>query len=305
MTNNSLLAAVLGVLLLPGYLSAQSVADPTVSYTVDQPRYDSAQGPLILYDEAHNNPLSLKGQYAAFGQLLAADGYRPTAYRGPLTADALSNARIFVTVNALHSYENWDLPTGCVYSDEEVETLYRWVHDYGGSLFLITDHMPTAGSVRNLAARFGFNLINGFAQRKDGLPEIFSRKRGNLTANVLTDVDGANIDSIRVWGGTGFFPPPEAVVVSSLGEDYEVFLPTRQVEMNLPIAATVQRISGIGLANGAILQCGRGRVCLFADGAPFTAQLKGLKSEQRGMNHPDAAQNTRLLLHIIHWLDAR
>jgi len=199
--------------------------------------------------------------------------------------------------------ENLDLPTGNVYSDEEVETLYTWVHQHGGALFLITDHMPCAGSVSNLAARFGFNLINGFAQRKDGMPEVFSRRRGNLTANAVTDAEGAVIDSIRVWGGTGFFPPPEAVVISSLGEDYELFLPTRAVEMDSPVAATVPKIKGTGLANGAILPCGRGRVFIFADGAPFTAQLQGIKSRQRGMNHPSAAQNKQLLLNVIHWLD--
>lgn len=304
MTSISLRAVFFWVLLSPAYVAAQSVADPAFDYTVARPRYAEKKGPLILYDEGHNNPLSLKGQYAAFGRVLEADGYRLATHTGPLTAAALADARVFVTVNAMHDMENLDLPTGNVYSDEEVETLYTWVHQHGGALFLITDHMPCAGAVSNLAARFGFNLINGFAQRKDGMPEIFSRRRGNLAANAVTDAEGAVIDSIRVWGGTGFFPPPQAVVISSLGTDYELFLPAQVAEMNHHIAPTVPKISGIGLANGAILQCGRGRVFIFADGAPFTAQLQGIKSHKRGMNHPDAAQNKQFLLNIIHWLDA-
>ena len=305
MTSIRLRAVLFWVLLGPAYVAAQSVADPGFDYTIAQPRYGEKQGPLILYEGGHNNPLSLRGQYAAFGRVLEADGYRLATHTGPITAEALSGARIFVTVNAMHNMEHLDLPTGNIYTDEEVETLYTWVHQQGGSLFLITDHMPCAGAVSTLAARFGFNLINGFAQRKDGRPEVFSRKHGNLTANAVTDVPGATIDSIRVWGGTGFFPPPEAVVVSSLGEDYELFLPTHAVEMNGPVAATVPKISGTGMANGAILQCGRGRVFVFADGAPFTAQLQGIKSDKRGMNHPDAAQNKQFLLNVAHWLDAR
>ena len=304
MTSSRFQAVLLWVLLWPAYVAAQSVADPAFDYAIAQPRYGEKKGPLILYDGGHNNPLSLKGQYAGFGRVLEADGYRLATHTGPLMVEALADTRVFVTVNAMHDMEHLDLPTGNVYTDEEVETLYTWVHQHGGSLFLITDHMPCAGSVSKLAARFGFNLINGFAQRKDGLAEVFSRQRGNLTANAVTDVAGSEVDSIRVWGGTGFFPPPEAVVVSSLGEDYEVFLPMRVAEMNHHVAATVPKIAGTGLANGAILQCGRGRVCVVADGAPFTAQLQGIKSTKRGMNHPDATQNARLLLNIIHWLDA-
>ena len=304
MTSTRFRAALFWVMLGPAYVSAQSVADPAFDYAIAQPHYDEQKGPRILYDAGHNNPLSLKGQYAAFGRVIEADGYRLATLTGSVTTEALTGTRVFVTVNAMHDMEHLDLPTGSVYTDEEVEALYTWVHRHGGSLFLITDQMPCAGSVSKLAARFGFNLINGFAQRKDGLPEIFSRERGTLTANAVTDVEGTVIDSIRVWGGTGFFPPPGAVVVSSLGEDYEVFLPARAVEMNHLVAPTVPKISGTGLANGAILQCGRGRVCIFADGASFTALLKGIKSTKRGMNHGDATQNAQLLLNIMHWLDA-
>ncbi len=295
----------MGLLFSCTQLFAQSVADPDFRYTALHPRYDEGKGPVILYDEGHNNPFTLKGQYAAFAQVLEADGYRLATQRETLTRDALAEAGVFVTVNAIYDLMDWDSPPENAYTDEEVELLFDWVYQHGGSLFLITDNMPSSGSVSNLAARFGFNLINGFAQRKDGQPEIFSRTRGNLTANPITDVEGFAIDSIRCWGGTGFFPPSNAIVISSLGKDYDVFLPSRTSEMNYPVAASTPKITGVGLANGAILQCGRGRVCLFADGSPFAALLRGIKSSKQGMNHPDATQNTQFLLNIIHWLDAQ
>lgn len=293
--NNRIFKSILLIwLLMPfTYLSAQSVADPSFRFETERPRYKNGKGPVVLYDEGHNNPFTLKGQYAAFGQVLEADGYQLETNRQTITAETLMDARVFVTVNALHDLDNWGTQTGSAYTDEEVETLYNWVRRHGGSLFLITDQMPAAGAASKLAARFGFDLINGVAQRKDGQPEIFSRTKGNLTASPVTDAEGFAIDSIRFWAGTGFVPPPEAVIVSSLGEDYELLLPSDG-----------SKISGKGLANNAILPFGRGRVCMIADAAPFYALLRGIKSEKRGMNHPDATQNARFLLNILHWLDA-
>lgn len=284
---------LIGLLMPFTYLSAQSVADPDFRFETDLRRYKNGKGPLVLYDEGHNNPFTLKGQYAAFGQVLEADGYRLRTNSQTITAETLMDARVFVTVNALHDLDNWGAQTGSAYTDEEVETLYNWVHQHGGALFLITDQMPATGAATKLAARFGFELINGFAQRKDGQPEIFSRTRGNLTGNPVTDATGFVIDSIRFWVGTGFVPPPDAIILSSLDDDYEISLPSDGSKM-----------SGKGLANSAILQCGRGRVCLIADAAPFYAILRGIKSEKRGMNHPDATQNAWFLLNILHWLDA-
>lgn len=294
--NNRIFKSVLLIwLLIPvSHLSAQSVADPGFRFETERPRYKNGEGSLVLYDEGHNNPFTLKGQYAAFAQVLEADGYRLETNSQTITAESLMGARVFVTANALHDLDNWGAQAASAYTDEEVETLYDWVHQHGGSLFLITDQMPAAGSASKLAARFGFKLINGFAQRKDGQTEIFSRSRGNLTANPVTDAAGFAIDSIRFWTGTGFVPPSEAIIVSSLGEDYEVSL-----------ASDGSKISGKGLVNGAILPCGRGRVCLMADAGSFYALLRGIKSEKRGMNHPDATENAQFLLNILHWLDER
>ncbi|WP_206106100.1 hypothetical protein, partial [Olivibacter sp. XZL3] len=57
--------------------------------------------------------------------------------------------------------------------------------------------------------------------------------------------------------------------------------------------------------NGVYLKFGKGRIVIFGDGAPFSAQLQGVKSEKRGMNHPGATQNAQFLFNIIHWLDRK
>ncbi len=222
--------------------------------------------------------------------------------KDPVSIGLLNQAEIYVTVNAMYDPENWDLPARSAFSVQEIQALKRWVAE-GGSLFLVTDHMPCGGSVHELAAAFGINVLNGFAMRKDGLPEIFSVIRKNLLRNELTGPPGNTVDSIMCWGGIGLIVPSDAHVISWLGEDYEIYLPQEVSRIKRPVSGTVARISGRGIANGAYLRFGMGRVVIFADGAPFTAQLQGIKSEKRGMNHPSARQNAWLLLNIIHWLD--
>jgi len=293
--------------LLVGFFPvfAQTVSDPYFKVSITDAVYEEGQGPLVYYDTYHNNPFSLTGQYKAFADVLKADGYRVNEINQSISLDALKLASVFVTVNALSDLEKWDLPNPSVYSDQEIEALYHWVHDEGGSLFLIADHMPSAGAVSALAARFGFNFINGFTERMDRGAEIFSKARNNLLNMKVTATPAPQIDSIRCSGGSGFIAPLEAEVISVLGKDYRIYLPSKLEQMHPNFMETVPYISGQHIANGAILECGRGRVCVFADGSPFTAQLQGVNSQKRGMNHPDGTQHVQFLRNIIHWLDHR
>src|SRR5690606_13082131 len=203
-----------------------------------------------------------------------------------------------------YDVENWNLPAKSAFSQEEINALSTWVSS-GGSLFLVTDHMPCGASVHDLAGRFGINVINGFALRGDGLPEVFSKQRNTLFSNVITSPHGNEIDSIMCWGGTGFIVPPDAHVISVLGSDYNIYLPNDVPLIKSPLAPNLPYISGRGLVNGAYLKFGKGKIVIFGDGAPFSAQLQGIKSNKRGMNHPWARQNAQLLLNIVHWLDGR
>ena len=292
------------LIIIANSVSAQTVADTSFYFKINKTAYEPGKGPVITFDEFHNNPFTLKGQYSPFNKLISQDGYvlRPT--REAVTAASLAGSKIYVSVNAMYDSMNWDLPARSAYSDEEVNAIYEWVKN-GGSLFLITDEMPSPAAVNTIAQKFGFNMINGFAFSKDRMPEIFSRSGGNLHESVITNAPGAVIDSIRIWVGTGFVAPKEATIISSLGDQYDVYLPVKASDIYGTISNTVPSISGLGLANGAFLKFGKGRVLIFADGSPFSALLKGVKSDKRGMNHPDASQNAQFLLNIIHWLDGK
>lgn len=283
---------------------AQQVTDENFNYPISVPMYKKGDGPLILFDEAHNNVSTLKGAYSAFGRLLLDDGYNVVSSKENVSLDLLKKGKIYVTVNAMYDMEDWNLPARSAFSQAEINALSTWIAE-GGSLFLVTDHMPCGASVNDLAGRFGINVINGFALRNDGLPEVFSKERKTLLSNEITDPSGKEIDSIMCWGGTGFIVPPNAHVISVLGNDYSIYLPHDVAQIKKPLSDTVPHISGIGLVNGAYLKLGKGRIVIFGDGAPFSAQLQGIKSEKRGMNHRMATQNAQFLLNIIHWLDAK
>ncbi|GAA4780739.1 hypothetical protein GCM10023231_04870 [Olivibacter ginsenosidimutans] len=283
---------------------AQQVADENFNYPISVPVYPIGSGPLIIFDEAHHNASTLRGAYAAFGKLLTSDGYQVVSSREKVTIERLREAKIYVTVNAMYDMEDWNLPARSAFSQDEINALSNWVAN-GGSLFLVTDHMPCGAAVNDLAGRFGINIINGFAIRKDRLPEIFSKKRKTLIPNEITDPRGKEIDSIMCWGGTGFIVPSNAHVISSLGDDYNIYLPNNVAQIKRPLPDTLPYISGRGLVNGAYLNFGKGRIVVFGDGAPFSAQLQGIKSEKRGMNHPWARQNAQFLLNIMHWLDRK
>src|SRR5690606_41050827 len=59
-----------------------------------------------------------------------------------------------------------------------------------------------------------------------------------------------------------------------------LYLPSKTKDMERTIQPDIPYISGINIANGALLKCGNGRVCIVADASPFTALLKGIRSEE-------------------------
>jgi hypothetical protein len=50
------------------------------------------------------------------------------------------------------------------------------------------------------------------------------------------------------------------------------------------------------------MKVGKGRVAVFGEAAMFSAQLAGRGGAPMGMNAPEAAQNYKLLLNVLHWL---
>jgi len=283
-------------------LFGQQIADTSFNYPIKKPLYKKEQGPVITLDEAHFNFHTLDGRYFAFGRLLKQDGYILKPGHEPFTTSYLLGTKILVIANALPDSSEWKLPTKSAFLKQEISELQKWVFN-GGNLFLIADHMPFAGAAAELALSFGFNFINGFAFRKDDKSEIFSRKKNNLTSNIITNGKSIeeHIDSMMIFTGQAFLIPDNAVAISRLDDDYTILLSSIAWEFNDSTAS----ISGQGFSNGAFMNYGKGRLVIFGEAAMFSAQLAGSQQNKMGMNNPTANQNPQLLLNIIHWLDRK
>lgn len=280
----------------------QQVADSAFSYQIKTPAYALGAGPVVTVDEAHFNFHTISGRYYPFATLLGQDGYQLRAGTESFSKNSLKGTEILVIANALPHNGPWVLPTDPAFTKEEVEAVKNWVKD-GGGLLLIADHMPFPGAAEHLAAAFGFEFVNGFAMRKDGSAESFTRDKGNLKSSPVTDGRNAseNVDHISIFTGQGFVAPPEAQAFLLLDTSYTILSPQRAWEFD---EKTPSR-SGEGHVAGACLTYGKGKIVVMGEAAMFTAQLAGPQRQKVGMNHPDASQNPQLLLNILHWLEER
>jgi hypothetical protein len=292
------------VLLIPSFFSAnsQQVADSSFKYKPLKPEYPSKNGTIVYVDEAHNNFHTLGTRYYTFGEVLKNDGYRVSPIGKKFTPGSLKDVKILVIANASGENDNWQLPTPSAFTIEEAAELKKWVQE-GGSLFLIADHMPCPGAVRNIADAFEVNMYNGYAiHMKDGY-ETFTRAAGQLQPNVITNGRNASekVDSITIFTGHAFLPVRSATPIIRFNNDHRVLFPKVAGEFT----DTTAYINAGGLFHSVFFKEGKGRVIIAAEAAMFSAQLAGPDKAKFGMNEPAAKRNPQLLLNIIHWLDGK
>lgn len=75
----------------------------------------------------------------------------------------MNHTDVLVIANALHAHNvsNWAKPIYQAFSSQEIKDIKSWVNN-GGSLLLISDHMPFPGAIDSLA--FSFGVLDGFAR---------------------------------------------------------------------------------------------------------------------------------------------
>lgn len=282
---------------------SQQISDTSYHPPIPEPAYLPGKGPVVFIDEGHHNFHTKDGRYQSFSNLLERDGYTVKGYQGMFETDRLSKGKILVISNALNemNVQNWYLPTPSAFTQSEIDQVKTWVLE-GGSLFLIADHMPMAGAASQLAAAFGFEFSNGFVLHPvSGGTASFNVKEKTLAENTITlgRNDGEKVTQVVSFTGQCFRIPQEAVSILTFGENYENFLTDTAWVFN----EKTPRSTIKGWSQGAYRTFGKGRVVVSGEAAMFTAQLAGPQSIRVGMNHSEAAQNYRLLLNIIHWLD--
>jgi hypothetical protein len=286
-----------GFLLAVGCRSAPGqVANPKFEPDVEQPTVASTSTPpTVCIDEAHHNFHTLAGRYAPFAEVLRADGYRVTAASAALSAEALASCDVLVIANALHesNVNSWTLPTPSAFTTAEIAAVHHWV-DAGGGLWLIADHMPFPGAAQQLAAAFGFELVNGFAVREGQTDvDLFTRDNGGLAAHPVTEA----VEQVASFTGQGFRAPEQARPILLLGPGYISMEPSTAWQFD----AETPRRDLAGHLQGATLELGAGRMAMFGEAAMFTSQVVG-DGPPVGLDHPAAVDNTRLLRNLASWL---
>ena len=298
-----LLAGLLVVTAAP--VTTQQVADTAFTPVIGPPQYQAGRGPKVVIDAAHLNFHTADEGYAPFARLLRLDGYQVDSNRDTFTAASLRRADVLVIANAMHKQSEADwapLPTLPAFTEAEVTAVEQWVRS-GGALFLIADHMPLAGHAESLAAAFGVRFQNGFAQDAKGNGMLtFRRSDGSLPASAIADGRGTaeRVDSVMTFTGQAFRldPAVKADPLLVLPEGSRLLLP----EVAFKFSESTPRIPAANLLQGAIVYHGQGRVAVFGEAAMFTAQVAGPDRRPMGMNMPEARDNSRFALNLLHWL---
>lgn len=296
---------LIGILFItPTLVFSQQVSDTTFSPEIPNPRYtEIGTGSTVYIDRTHQNFHTLAGRYRTFGNVLTKDGYVVESFDKDFTKTDLSEIGILVISNALaeNARGPFVIPTPSAFQNHEIEAVRQWVME-GGALLLIADHMPFAGASAELAQAFGFTFYDSFLMNADTTGFVdYSRQNGRLANHPILAAQAGEpaIDSVLSFTGQGFAVPEGAFSLLNPSEDQTLYL----TDTMWVFHEKTPTLSGAGLSQGAIMPYGKGRIAVFGEAAMFTGQLAGPQQYPVGMNSPDAPQNYRFLLRIIHWLD--
>ncbi|MCK5368202.1 MAG: hypothetical protein KAQ62_06600, partial [Cyclobacteriaceae bacterium] len=272
MEKKMILSVILAVLALFtfGAAAGQEIPDSLFLPTIVKPAYALNKGPVVIVDEGHFNFHAHEGSDRPFLEFLRRDGYKVRRSRSRFSRDSLDTAQILVIPMPLSKRNqvrgdstNWDLPNPSAFSAEEIMTVHDWVND-GGSLLLISDHMPVAGAVTDLALAFGIQFSNGHA--RDTLnqgPMIFRRSDGSLANHPITNgrTVAERVDSLRTFGGSAF--------KSDVDVDSLLIFRSSVISLEPTVfrkfTPKTSRIPVGGWYQGAVLRYGMGRAAFFGE----------------------------------------
>ena len=302
---------VIAVMAAGAVLAAQQIPDRAFRPMIEDRAYAPGQGPVVCLDEAHDNFHTLDERFWPFGELLRRDGYVVRAFRTKFDAASLAECRIMVIANAQPGSGGWDnlpYPTPSAFTAEEVAATRRWVSS-GGSLLLIADHMPMAGTAAALASAFGVSFNDGFAvdgftteSQRDAAfarPTIFRAANRTLIAHAIVRGRHAkeSVSSVRTFTGQAF-QAPGAEPLLVLPSTFITLMPRRAWQFG----PDTQRQPVGGWLQGAVMRVDSGRAAFFGEAAMFSAQIAGANRQTMGMNAPGAEQNFQFTLNVLHWL---
>ncbi len=277
---------------------AQQQADTTFTTEISNPLF-SENGPVIAIDTLHNNFHTRKSGFAPFAKLVKQDGFKVIDFHN---YDQLEQIDILVIANPIHpnNVGNWVKPILAAFNEKEIKEIKSWVES-GGALFLIADHMPFAGAASTLAAEFGFDFCNGFANlsEKTGNRDVFSLQNGRLNLSGLTQEE-TGISKVYTFTGSAFTYPPAAISLLNFKASDVCLQPERAWVFN----DSTPSASLKDMSQGAVLNYGKGKIAVFGEAAMFTAQTitQNGNTFKIGFNSPFADENVSFVREVLKWL---
>lgn len=283
--------------------------DETYAPDLGSPAFLEGAGPVVCIDEAHNNFHTAEGTYRPFAEVLSRDGYRVQRATQPIDLELLVSCDILVIADAQPPARSGAPPT---FSKDHVGALNAWVQR-GASLFIITDHMPDPGTIRELAASFGLEVNDGYVM-EGGLeagrrPILFQSANETVVPDPLTLEMGADegIHQVATFTGSAFRLLPDFASLAAVdpfrpllvfGPEVESWMPEVYYDFN----DQTPRIDVEGWFQGGVMNWGEGRLAFFSEAAMFTAQVFEEGRVKVGLNAPESVDNLRLLRRVMRWL---
>lgn len=279
-----------------GLAFAQQVVDPNFAPKVSRPAH-KADGPKVLFDEAHQNFHTASGRYKGFVDLISADGYQVTSNRAPFTRQSLNGYAVLAIANARGA----TTPADSAFTEPEIAAVIEWVRA-GGALLLIADHAPYGAAAAALARRLGVDMSQGWTTDPANHDQqsgnqgfiIFTRASSRLADHAITRGRDASerLNIVMSFTGQSLKGPEGSVSLLRLADT--------AVDA-LPDASPDARTSAAGRSQAVVFPLGRGRVAVLGEAGMMSAQLIGPEQRPMGMNHP-GIDNQQWVLNLMHWL---
>jgi hypothetical protein len=277
----------------------QQKPDDSFNPEIKNPAYSLDQGPVIFVDEGHANFHTITWRYRPFAKIIERDGYVVKSAKAKISIELLKGCKVFV-ISVPTSKGNQS-----AYTNGEIRILKDWVMA-GGSLLLITDHMPDPPAIAELAEAFGITVNNGYVLNEDPNeskgPVFFRRNDGTLADHPITNGrEGFDerIGSVTSFTGCAFKASVDFKPLLIFGPHKTSWMTKEPGKF----PDDTPKIDVEGWYQGGVQEYGKGRLAFFGEAGMFTAQIiTGGEVRRFGMNVPIAKGNAQFLLNVFHWL---
>jgi len=291
---------ILFALLWTGKCIAQQDADTSFDVSVSNPFF-TMKHPKILFDEGHQNFHTTTGRYLPFCNLIKNDGSNITANKEKFSEAVLKDYNLLIIANATNRYDS------TAFTREECQLVKNWV-DKGGSLLLITDHMPFSKMSQWMAEAFSVEFTIGTmldsTNRDSVIKEnshlVYSRQNGLLADHSIT----RGVNKVLTFTGQGVKGPRNCIEIlkASPAAYFEIIELVNPKITEQGFTAKIRRgsfASANGFSQAIAFNSGKGRVIVTGEAAMLSGQITG--GERAGMNYP-GVDNKQLVLNMVRWL---